>query len=80
MLQRSVMAKPTERKANSRKATPSQHRRGSNDPNPSEDVATEVFLWIVLDVASIVVGGQVFDIAGGPPNMKIVVYIHRVYE
>ena len=30
-------------------------------------------------VTSIVVGGRVFDIASGPPNMDIVAYIHRVY-
>ena len=26
------------------------------------------------------VGGRFFDIAGGPPNMYIVIYIHRVYK
>ena len=31
-------------------------------------------------VSIIVVGGQVFDITGGPPNMYTVVYIHRVYK
>ena len=31
-------------------------------------------------VASIVVGGRVFDIAGSPPNMYIVVYINRLYK
>ena len=28
----------------------------------------------------IVVGGRDFDIAGGPPNVHIVVYIHRIYQ
>ena len=42
-----VMAKPSERKANTRKVTPSHHRRESNNPlrcnnaNPSEDKETE---------------------------------------
>ena len=31
-------------------------------------------------MASIVVGGRVFDIADGTPNMYIVVYLHRVYK
>ena len=31
-------------------------------------------------LGSIVVGGRGFDIAGGPPNMHIVVYKHRVYQ
>ena len=31
-------------------------------------------------VESIVVDRRLFDIAGGPPNMYIVVYIHRVYK
>ena len=29
---------------------------------------------------TIVVGGRGFNIAGGPPNMYVVVYIHRVYK
>ena len=31
-------------------------------------------------VASIVVGGRVFDFAGGPSKMWILVYVHRVYK
>ena len=41
VLQQSVMAKLTERKANARKSTPSQHRKESYNPNPSEDEETE---------------------------------------
>ena len=42
MLQRSVMAKPTEKKANTKKSeTPSHQGKESNDPNLSDDEGTE---------------------------------------
>ena len=41
VLQRSMEAKPTERKANTRNVTPSQHRKECNNPNSSETEETE---------------------------------------
>ena len=41
---------------------------------------TEEVALCAAEVATIVVGGRVLDIAGGPPNMYIAVYIHRVYK
>ena len=41
VLQRNEMAKPTETKANTRKVTPSRHRKESNNPNPTESEETE---------------------------------------
>ena len=34
----------------------------------------------LVSIGYIVVGGRVFDIAGGRPNIYIVVYIHRIYK
>ena len=58
----------------------SLHSQNALNPltvNKSSEVNTMFRDALIL---TIVVGERVFDIAGGPPNVRIVVYIHRVHK